>query len=820
MNADNELFDALCDHLVEAGYDERVTGLALAAWEGADALKAELDAVGHADAVPRTVPHTPRAQAAAPPTANRAYLERIRVQAFRGIGPAAELELRPGNGLTLVLGRNGSGKSSFAEGLEMLLTGENARWQGKTADWKNGWKNLHADAPVHVSADFILDGTTDRPNVARAWAGDDLDTSQLTLSGAPVDSLDTLGWTDALNAYRPFLPYSELAGWADRPAQLHNAVLSVLGLDRFDAVADLLDAARKRLDANGKALKPKTAAMRGQLDASDDPRAAAALEGFLKTKVKPEVIAAVLSEPVDAEADHDRAALNAIAQLRFPTPERVAEVARGLRDSAADLEAATLEAASQSDNVARLLRAALNAYDGAPQDTCHVCGTPEVLSPRWRAEADGRATSLEEGARTFRRAQERLKRHLEEARRMVAVPPVPVVESCEDILKNVRLSLDVWTQISKLTDPIEIANALEESHAAAAAHVAEAVTAANAELTRRQTAWGRLAGDLTRWLEEVHAVEADKPTIESLKHARQCMLDTSATLRDLRFAPVVEQAKEIWNTLRVASNVSLVDLALSGKGNRRKLVVDIAVDDSPAAAVGVMSQGELHAMALSLFLPRASLDASPFGFVVIDDPVQAMDAARVDGLARALQAASKNRQVIVFTHDDRLAEAVRRLDIAATVKRVERSPNSSIRVVDGRDPVAWYLDDARAIARDSKISGDVVQRVIPGLCRLALDAAVCNALRKKRLYKGDSHASIDELLDRNKRLARRMSLLLLDKPGKDAREVSETIRNRWGADLNSVFHEANKGAHSGQVVGDPLVFVKRCRSLARELENL
>jgi hypothetical protein len=59
-----------------------------------------------------------------------------------------------------------------------------------------------------------------------------------------------------------------------------------------------------------------------------------------------------------------------------------------------------------------------------------------------------------------------------------------------------------------------------------------------------------------------------------------------------------------------------------------------------------MSQGEVNALALSVFLPRARLPASPFRFLVIDDPVQAMDPAKVDGLARVLEKAAADRQVI------------------------------------------------------------------------------------------------------------------------------------------------------------------------------
>ena len=73
-----------------------------------------------------------------------------------------------------------------------------------------------------------------------------------------------------------------------------------------------------------------------------------------------------------------------------------------------------------------------------------------------------------------------------------------------------------------------------------------------------------------------------------------------------------------------------------------------------------MSQGELHAMALSLFLPRATLPESPFRFLVIDDPVQSMDPA-ASTASRASSTSRRDRQVIVFTHDDRLAQATREL---------------------------------------------------------------------------------------------------------------------------------------------------------------
>src|SRR5207244_5884516 len=66
---------------------------------------------------------SPAPQAAAPPAPTGAFLRSVAVEGFRGIGRAQTLEVAPGPGLTLVVGRNGSGKASFAEALQVLLTG-------------------------------------------------------------------------------------------------------------------------------------------------------------------------------------------------------------------------------------------------------------------------------------------------------------------------------------------------------------------------------------------------------------------------------------------------------------------------------------------------------------------------------------------------------------------------------------------------------------------------------------------------------------------------------------------------------------------------
>jgi hypothetical protein len=126
--------------------EDEWSALVLAALEGPDELEKLLDG--------RLSPRAPSAvtggegSAISAPVAGaprNAFLRTITVEGFRGIDPTATLDLTPGPGLNLVVGRNGSGKSSFAEGLELLLTGDTYRWRDRSRIWRDGWLFVHPD---------------------------------------------------------------------------------------------------------------------------------------------------------------------------------------------------------------------------------------------------------------------------------------------------------------------------------------------------------------------------------------------------------------------------------------------------------------------------------------------------------------------------------------------------------------------------------------------------------------------------------------------------------------------------------------------------
>jgi hypothetical protein len=212
-----------------------------------------------------------------------------------------------------------------------------------------------------------------------------------------------------------------------------------------------------------------------------------------------------------------------------------------------------------------------------------------------------------------------------------------------------------------------------------------------------------------------------------------------------------------------------------------------------------MSQGELHSLALSLFIPRATLPESPFRFIVIDDPVQSMDPARVDGLARVLDSASKDRQVVVFTHDDRLPEAVRRLDIAAEILEVTRREGSVVELRRSLDPVGRYLEDALAVAGTAGLPSSAAAlassaaHVVPGLCRLALEAVCMEVVRRRRLTRGEAHADVERTLGEAGNLERLAAFALYDDAGR-AGDVLGRLEREAGAPLAETFRRCADSA--------------------------
>jgi hypothetical protein len=379
-------------------------------------------------------------------------------------------------------------------------------------------------------------------------------------------------------------------------------------------------------------------------------------------------------------------------------------------------------------------------------------------------------------------------------------------------------ALGTWVKAGSISDLGALADHVQSASGPLREAVVHLRDSARAELGRKEDAWRPAAVEIAAWLKGAREAVRGASDLKRLKSAEAWLKKASAGIRDDRFAPIAEKAAQIWEHLRQQSHVELGRIQLTGEGTRRRVALDVTVDGVAGAALGVMSQGELHSLALSLFVPRATLPESPFRFIVIDDPVQSMDPARVDGLARVFETASADRQVVVFTHDDRLPEAVRRLDIAAEIIEVTRRDASVVELRRALDPVGRYLEDALAVAGSADLPSSAAARVVPGLCRLGLEAACMEVVRRRRLSRGQPHGEVDQALGNAGRLLHLAALALFDDVARSG-DVLPRLHREAGPPLAETLKQCDEGAHEVHAAA-AVELVRQSSKLAAWLRGL
>ena len=786
-----------------------VADLIVAAFQSA----ASVDAALRGDVGSAATSATQIVATAAPPAV---YLTAIAVEGFRGIGPPSTLHIDPGPGLTLVVGRNGSGKSSFSEALEMVLLGTNQRWEQRVKVWRDGWQNLH-HRHTRVAARFTIDGRKQPLDVARVWKdGDGVDGSTLTVDGKAASS-ESLGWTQQLAGYPPLLSHNELEHALDREqSKLYDALAGILGLADLATAQLVLQKARLDREHDVKAAREALPQLRALLERTTDERAALVRAALASKAWDLGVVASTVGGDAQSDENIVLRKLRDLAGLPVLERERLNTTITELRDAHAEAERLRSTDAGRAHEVASLLQQALDMHAHADDERCPVCGTEGVLTYQWRVRARDQMVALRAEAEAVRKTRTMLDNAMRQARQLVTAPLRTLRDGAGAGI-DIEPAVGVWEQWSGVAaddDALALASHLETHGPPLIATVGDLRRAAAAELERLERAWRPAADAIALWLPLGRRAQDAEAEVTRLKDAERWLKDAHDELRDERFRPIAGAVQENWTQLRQDSNVSLGELRLRGAQTQRRLSLDVKVDGEDGSALGVMSQGELNCLALSLFLPRASMPESPFRFVVIDDPVQAMDPAKVAGLAQVLARAARERQVIVLTHDTRLADAMSALDIAATVIEVVRREQSVVELRRIQDPVQRYINDALAVANSRDLPAEAL-RVIPGFCRLALEAASSLASTRHLLHQGRSYAEVEATLQKPTTLNMWLALALLHDVDR-AGDVTGYLFKHYPWAVDAV-KECNRGTHSGKVYGDMREFIRSVEQLTKKM---
>lgn len=815
--------DVLYQRLVDEGREDEEFALSvLAACEGDEALQRLLD-----DAAPPRRPPTSAVAAVVAPV-SRAFLSEIEVRAFRGIGGLSPLPLQARPGVTLIVGRNGSGKSSFAEAAEVAMTGTSARWTTKKSkEWEKGWRNLHETQSPRIVVKLTQEGIG-RSSIERTWADPGLLTSgasTLKVGTRAAVPLSSTGWGAALDQYRPFLTYSELGGLLeDGPGKIYQALLAGLGLDDYEAVRDRLAAAENARGKLGDTVRKAAADLAAQAQVlaashADDARYAEVAALLQPKRVRN--LDALERHATGLVADTRGRTLEAVTALDPPLSLAESnDIVGRLRGLVAETRQLGANAAGLAHRLAGLLREALAFREAAGEAPCPVCGSDRVLDGSWADTARERLREAEQAAS----AVGAVERELSAAVRRVHSLCTPVPGAVEDAVAlglaaalEVRSCWRTWRDGATISDAEGLAAHIERAAPALIDALQRLAGEAADETARRDLVWQPFAAALAQWVTAARQAERAKVAEKRLKDAKEWVAAAIDDERQGRFAPIRQQAIDFWNLISEHSNVRLLDIALTGQGKQQRVSLRVAVDGVEAPALGVMSQGELNAMTLSLFLPRVLLQGTPFGFVIVDDPVQAMDEARVDGLARVLTEVGRHRQVVVFTHDTRLPDAFDRLVLPHQCVQVVRAQNSTVAVRPLKGSIEQRLNDAGAVARTPDVPEEIAARVVPGFCRQALEAACADTLRSRLLAAGEPHAAVEDRL-RDATL-RELLLLLFFKDRHSQKDLAARLKHTGVQDAAAIIADCQTGAHEG-FPGDLVEMVERTRTLCDALRKV
>ncbi len=618
-----------------------------------------------------------------PGRAPHSQLTGIRVQGFRGIGRPAELTFPTGPGLHVIVGRNGSGKSSFAEAAEAALTGRNPRWDAMPTGWRDGWRNLHYDERTEASVDIHFAGDHAPTRITRHWIGESVRSArgEVVRPDGEVSHLRTLGWGEDLVRYRPFLSYDELGRTVTgRSAELYDTLTALLGLtDLAEAerrLARVCDGLVKRRDRPSRELR----LLLEDLRASDDPRAARAVTLLTAQHLDFGELRSIAADDGPADpAQH--VVLRRLRRLSVPERVVIADVVNELRGASMELAMAAGTKGDHAHGVLNLLEQALEHHQRHPSETtCPTCSASGALGSDWARRAKAQVRALRPQAATAEAAYGRAEAARDQARFLLS--PMPTWLPPDSELGQVWA---LWESGNTITDLGELAEHIETVGKQLRTAAISARRDAGERLEDPTGGWADLAERLSAWLDDAQEAIRASETLASAEEALDWLAERARELRAERLGPVAAQAEQVWYRLRQERHIDLQGMRLIGRGVRRRVEVDVAVDgvEDQTSAPGLLSQGEFQALALSICLPRALVEGNPFGFLVLDDPVQAMDTETVEGLASVLAEAGRYRQLIVFTHDTRLPDAMLRLGLPASIRTINRDAMSNVWLDEG-----------------------------------------------------------------------------------------------------------------------------------------
>ena len=167
----------------------------------------------------------------------------------------------------------------------------------------------------------------------------------------------------------------------------------------------------------------------------------------------------------------------------------------------------------------------------------------------------------------------------------------------------------------------------------------------------------------------------------------------------------------------------------------------------------------------------------------------------------------------MLSHDDRLPAAVRRMRVKASIYEVSRGTGSKVSIRESLHPAQRYVDDAYALATDDDLPDEVKSRVIPGLCRMALETAAHEKYTARSYAQGIDRSDVEATWNSTRRLRPRLGLALY---GDADKSIDGWLAG--GGRRKTALHVANSKVHSA-AAGNYVEDVRAVRTAVSDLRS-
>lgn len=585
-------------------------------------------------------------------------LRSIGLRWFRGAAESATLEL--GGRSAAIYGTNGAGKSSFVDGVEVMLGGGKVGHLGHEYSGRNQEKGLLNTARPVGQQSVVKITLTDGSSETLTWQ-----------AGAPTRAKQGATGIEHWDYRRAALRQEELSGFIRATkGDKYGAILPLLGLSPLETTAENLHKLVKAIERRGD-----LPALRAKLDLAADRRKEvfgeqtndqllARLEELRliyapkqaaesRTKTVADVLVAIDDQIASLSADQRRAA--AVGEIGGSDLEtglaKVSEAASRIAEVAEPLIRERLEVLSAADGFASA------GADLQGPIACPACGR-EVDADEFREHVANERDRLSAAQKLYDEHRAAIGEICEEVARL------RTIFGKEDLAGwRTGLSAGLAEHAAYLAAlvPADLRNTcgpedITELQAKVLPVVARAAEDAKASPPQVQTlvdhqAEGRVlqaslkAGALRAGLNRADAL------IRLVKELEAGVREEIAERARTTFESISGDVQRYWKVLQPADVITDVRLVVP-KDNDKAVEVALQfhgkAQDSPRLT---LSEGQRNALGLCIFLAMAHKAADKNCPIILDDVVISFDREHRSRVGALLRQEFADRQVVLLTHD-------------------------------------------------------------------------------------------------------------------------------------------------------------------------